>query len=421
MIVMALVMVIGYLNRSDDGVAVAKRLAAELTPLLDRGDVASAAELIKSFADENRIRAIKLSDAGGGAVLNYSVPQSQDEFALASVENAKGFIVVDWPLYSKDGKIGRIELMSNEYGDGGKYHYFAFVFLLIFGLYVNRGAFNVKPFIGGFGVSNSMREREHSRLFLNGAFEQMGLTIHFGYFKKMKNEKPFISEKYCSVRVKWMRSGHAEYFSLSQISELMSKDAMILPIMPWLYREFLNKHPFRGMGDVDGIASFDVSAKQFLDDDFRRFIVELAASLSVSPRCLRIDVDEVALSRLGMDDIHDAWLQWSDAGIGVVVSNFGKTSLSKRIIDNFNPKEVKWCLSWLRYQNFSGLSKDRIINLKHTADDKGIVSIVYGALAEHDEALMHELNFDWLDENVLSMPGAASITKTIPPSYSIGI
>jgi EAL domain-containing protein (putative c-di-GMP-specific phosphodiesterase class I) len=164
-----------------------------------------------------------------------------------------------------------------------------------------------------------------------------------------------------------------------------------------------------------------VSAKQFLDDDFRLFIVELAASMGIPLKCLRIEVDEVALSRLGIDDIHNAWLLWSEAGIGVVVSNFGKTSLSKRIIEIFNPKEVKWCLSWLRYQNFSGLSKDRIINLKQTADDKGIVSIVYGALAEHDEALMHELNFDWLDENVLSIPGATSIAKTMPPSYSIGI
>jgi uncharacterized protein (DUF2147 family) len=41
---------------------------------------------------------------------------------------------------------------------------------------------------------------------------------------------------------------------------------------------------------------------------------------------------------LGIDDIHNAWLLWSDAGIGVVVSNFGKTSLSKRIIEIFNPE-----------------------------------------------------------------------------------
>jgi len=136
-------------------------------------------------------------------------------------------------------------------------------------------------------------------------------------------------------------------------------------------------------------------------------------------KSLRIEVDEVALSRLGMDEIENSWALWSDVGIGVVVSNFGKTSLSKRIIENFNPKEIKWCLSWLRYQRYSGLSKDRIIDLKKTATDKGIVNIVYGALAEHDEALMLELEFDWLEESLVLATGAMGITRAISPLYSI--
>jgi EAL domain-containing protein (putative c-di-GMP-specific phosphodiesterase class I) len=420
LIVMAFVMAGAYFNRPNDDLGVAKRLAGEVAPLLSRGDVDAVSELIKEFSDKNNINKIKLFDAAGNSVFDHSNEQSKDDFSLASIENGVGFVVVDWPLYSNNKNVGRIELTSSESFGGAKFYYFALLFLLSFGLYANRGAFDTKPFFCGFQIFDSRDEREHSRLFLQNEFEQMGLTIHFNSLKRLKNDGTSIVKKLSSVSVKWTRNeAAASYFSLSQISELMSRDAVILPIMPWIYREFINKHSFRMAGDNADVASFDVSSKQFLDHEFRDFIVNLASSLSVPLKSLRIEVDEVTLSRLEMDEIENSWALWSDAGIGVIVSNFGKTSLSKRIIENFNPKEIKWCLSWLRYQRYSGLSKDRIIDLKQTATDKGIVNIVYGALAEHDEALMLELEFDWLEESLVLAPDADGVAKAISPSYSI--
>jgi EAL domain-containing protein (putative c-di-GMP-specific phosphodiesterase class I) len=413
LIAMAFVMVGAYFDKPSDGLGAAKRLAVEVVPLLSRGDAGAANELIKNYADINNINKIKLFDIGGNIVVDYSNLQGQDEFSLANHNGVSGAFFVDWPLYSGGAKIGRIEVASSESGGIVKHYFFAMFLLLAFGFYANRRAFYGGSLADGFQLFNSEDEKKQSRLFLQNAFDQMGLSIHFTYLKRLRIDGPSIPKKYSSVCVKWMRGANATYFSIYQISELMSRSALILPITPWIYREFFIKQS-SNMGDDVTITSFDISLKQFMDNDFRDFVVKLADSLKVPLGGLRIEIDEVALSRLSMEEIQDSWVLWDDAGVGIMVSNFGKTSLSKRIVDNFNPKEIKWCLSWLRYQCYSNISKDRIIELKQIAANKGIESVVYGALTEHDEDLMGMLEFDWLEESLSPVSSVGLTTKAIP-------
>ncbi len=416
----AVVLASVYMDRPMTGQELTEKIIKDVAPLVSSGNASLANELIAKYAESNHLIKVKIIDSNAGLMVDYSSGVS-DEFRLARINLGAGISegvasTINLPIFFNGAKVGDIQVVKNQANDSVRYFYIVMLLLLLSsGLYINRNAFDLKLFLSQFKFTDRRAERVQSQLFLEDAVGQMGLTIHFNDFKKLDKNRVSPVGAFSGVYVRWVSNGREAFHSLSEMAELISRNALILPITPWIYREFFNK---KMSGSEQGgrcMTSFNVSVQQFHDQDFREFIVDLANSMKMPLDNLCVEIDEVALSRLNIQDVEYSWESWDEAGVGVMVSNFGKTTLSKHLLENFKLAGIKWCLSWLRYQRYSSVSKDRILHLQQLAISHGVENVVSGAFADLDMELLKEFNFDWLEESVIVGSVVDASENTIYP------
>jgi EAL domain-containing protein (putative c-di-GMP-specific phosphodiesterase class I) len=325
-------------------------------------------------------------------------------FELANLSELHGIdkklALLEVPVFDDGVKIGSVGFI---YAKSNNYENQALIIIGIITLigltsFVMIGKFRIIDQFKNISVNETIRPYVDSEEFFEAAMGQSGLEIKYSNLINYNKEN---NKKIIHAYIEWNKGNKAkENISILDLSDLITQDDFVMPIMPWIHRKILllNQNNISDGKAVEIL--IDVNMRQFLSKDYREFLINLAKSVNYEISRLKIIVDEVALSRQSRERIESAWANWSGLGVGIVVTNFGKTTLSLSIIEEFEVDKIRCCLSWLRYQWYSEAARDRIKSLLAVANQTKIDRIVYGNPNGDDLIMISDLNFEWLEDHI---------------------